>query len=233
MSDAKEAKKEEPAAVEEGKAAEAPKGGGASKLLPALVGVNSLLLVGVLGFLVFQTLKKPAPAPAADAHEEAAAHDEAPPEEHGEKADEKKGDKKAEKKPEKKDDKKAEKKDEKKEEHGGGGEKTAGHGEPGSVSGPLVKISDFVVHLRNPEMDRYARMSFDVEVLGESDKDRLNENLPKVRDAFISYLSDRTVEDLRGSEGLGRTKDALQTRLRELVPEARVRALYISDFVVQ
>ena len=39
--------------------------------------------------------------------------------------------------------------------------------------------------------------------------------------------------ELRGSEGLGRTKDALQLKLRELVPEARFRALYISDFVVQ
>ncbi len=237
MSDAKEAKKDEAATVEpeaDGKPG-AAKGGGASKLLPALVGVNSLLLVGVLGFLVFQTLKKPA-APAPDAHDEPAAHAEAGAEEHGEKKDaegshEKKEEKKPEKKAEKKEDKKAEKKDAK-EEHGAA-DKAAGHGEPGSVSGPLVKISDFVVHLRNPEMDRYARMSFDVEVIGESDKDRLNENLPKVRDAFISYLSDRTVEDLRGSEGLGRTKDALQTRLRELVPEARVRALYISDFVVQ
>jgi flagellar FliL protein len=97
----------------------------------------------------------------------------------------------------------------------------------------MVKLADFVIHLRNPEVDRYARMSFDVEVMNDSDKERLNANVPRVRDAFISYLSDRTLEELRGSEGLGRAKDALQQRLRELVPEARVRALYISDFVVQ
>jgi len=97
----------------------------------------------------------------------------------------------------------------------------------------MVKLSDFVIHLRNPDLDRYVRMSFDIEVIADPDKDKLNANIPRVRDAIISYLSDRTLEELRGSEGLGRTKDALQQRLRELVPEARIRALYISDFVVQ
>ena len=97
----------------------------------------------------------------------------------------------------------------------------------------MVKLTDFVIHLRNPDVDRYARMSFDAEVYAESDKDRLNANLPRIRDAFISYLSDRTLEDLRGSEGLRRTRDALQVKLREVVPDARVKALYISDFVVQ
>jgi flagellar FliL protein len=57
--------------------------------------------------------------------------------------------------------------------------------------------------------------------------------MPRVRDAFISYLSDRTLEELQGAEGLSRTKDALQSKLRDLIPEARVRRLYISDFVVQ
>ena len=97
----------------------------------------------------------------------------------------------------------------------------------------MVKLPDFVIHLRNPDLDRYVRLSFDIEVFADPDKDKLNANLPRVRDAIISYLSDRTLEELRGSEGLGRTKDALQQKLRELVPEARIRALYISDFVVQ
>lgn len=158
-----------------------------SKVLPALVGFNSLLLVGVLGFLGYSMLHQPvaakveaeAPAPQKEARE-------------GEHA-------------------------------------AAAPGAPG----PMVRLPDFVVHLRNPDLDRYARITFEIEVMAEPDKDRLTANLPRVRDAFISYLSDRTVEELRGSEGLGRAKDALQQKLRELVPEARFRALYISDFVVQ
>lgn len=191
-----------------------PPAGKSSKLMPILVGLNSLLLIGVLGFMGYTMSHPPSAAPV-EKHDEASGD-----EEKAEKAEPKaeKGEAKAEGKEEK-------------------GEKKEGEGHGatavGSGPGPMVKLPDFVIHLRNPELDRYARMSFDVEVFAEPDKERLNANLPRVRDAIISYLSDRTLEELRGSEGLGRTKDALQQKLRELVPEARIRALYISDFVVQ
>jgi flagellar protein FliL len=213
MSEEKDAKKDTPPP---------PPGGKSSKLLPIFVGLNSILLVGVMAVLVMQLRKQAHPPEHA---EDAAAekHDEGGGEEH-EAAPEKKDEKKPEKKEEKAE-AKEEKKDEKK-------EGSAAKGPTGGL-GPLVKISDFVIHLRNPEIDRYARMSFDVEVFADSDKDSLTAHMPRVRDAFISYLSDRTLEELQGAEGLGRTKDALQMKLRDLVPEARVRSLYISDFVVQ
>lgn len=215
MSEAKDTKKPEEAAPHGAPA------GKSSKLLPALVGLNSLLLIAVMGFLFMQMKKSSAHPPEATAEAKSEKGEEAPPAEHGEP----KAEHKAE--PEKKE---PEKKEEgAKAEHGGG---TSGAGGKGGL-GPLVKISDFVIHLRNPEIDRYARLSFDVEVIADSDKDSLNAHMPRVRDAFISYLSDRTLEELQGAEGLGRTKEALQSRLRDLVPEARVRNLYISDFVVQ
>jgi len=214
MSDAKKEAQPEP------KPAEPP--AKSSKLMPVLVGINSLLLVGVLGFMAYSMMHKPVAAAAAEepaSEEGAAAAEEPKGEGHGGEA---------KKEPEK----------EKPKEEGHGEKKAEGEGEgeghklPGGP-GPMVKLADFVIHLRNPEVDRYARMSFDVEVFNDADKERLNANVPRLRDAFISYLSDRTLEELRGSEGLGRAKDQLQQKLRELVPEARVRALYISDFVVQ
>jgi flagellar FliL protein len=210
MSEEKDARKETPPP--------AP-GGKSNKLLPIFVGLNSLLLVGVMGVLVMQMRKQAHPPEHSE--ESAEKHDE------GDSRDESAPEKKDEKKPEPKEEK-AEAKDEKKDEKKDG----AAKGSAGGL-GPLVKLSDFVIHLRNPEIDRYARMSFEVEVFADPDKDSLNAHMPRVRDAFISYLSDRTLEELQGAEGLGRTKDALQTKLRDLVPEARVRSLYISDFVVQ
>jgi flagellar FliL protein len=205
MSDAKDKKGD----AKGGDEAPAPAKAGGSKILVILVAVNSLLLLGVMGFMAFQMTRAP----------------------HGAEAGAAKGGE--EKKPEKA---------EAKEEKGGEGEKPAGEkGEgkeeggapPVGKGGPMVKIADFVVHLRNPDADRYARVSFEVEVYSDSDKDRLNASTARVRDAFIGYLSDRTLEDLRGSEGLSRTKEALQTTLRQLLPDVRIRALYISDFVVQ
>lgn len=173
------------------------------KWVPLLVGFNSLLLVGVLGFMAYAVMSKPASAPpeGVDAKgDEVAAPDKAATEP---------------KKPE-----------------GKGGEDKA---PPvvGKGPGPMVRLPDFVVHLRNTDVDRYARVTFEIEVIAEPDKELLTSSMPRVRDAVIAYMSDRTVEDLAGSDGLGRTKDALYQRIRELVPEARLRGLYISDFVVQ
>ena len=206
MPDAKDPKKNE------AKATDPPPAAGSGKLLAILVGVNSLLLVGVMAFLALQMRQETQLVSAHHSGSKVEKGDdanEAP--EHGENAEAKHG----------------EGGEGSKEGSGGGGDSVGGK------IGPLVKVADFVIHLRNPDADRYARMSFDVEVFSEADKDRLTAQLPKVRDAFITYLSDRTLEDLRGGEGLGRTKDTLQMTLRQLLPDTRIRAVYISDFVVQ
>jgi len=99
--------------------------------------------------------------------------------------------------------------------------------------GPTLRLPDFVVHLRDTDADRYARVSFEVEVGAEDDKNRLGAAVPRVRDGVIAYLSDRTFDELRGSEGLARTKEKLLERLKESVPGVTVRNLYITDIVVQ
>jgi flagellar FliL protein len=111
-------------------------------------------------------------------------------------------------------------------------------GEPGAapgkpVPGPTVRLPDFVVHLRDTDADRYARVSFEVELKEERGKDLIASRLPHIRDAFLSHLSDRTVEELRGSEAMAQLKDALSKRLHEIAPEAPIVALYVTELVVQ
>jgi len=106
-------------------------------------------------------------------------------------------------------------------------------GAKGAQPGPTQKLADFVVHLRDPETDRYARVSFEVEVASEEEKERLIPYMPRIRDAFISYLSDRTLEELRGSESISRTKSALSERMAQLSPGVRIKGLYVTDLVIQ
>jgi len=72
-----------------------------------------------------------------------------------------------------------------------------------------------------------------VEVATEEDKNKLAPYMPRLRDAFIAYLSDRTLEELRGSESIARTKSVLAERLAQLAPGVRVRGLYVTDLVIQ
>lgn len=110
-------------------------------------------------------------------------------------------------------------------------------GEKGDVKetavGPMLRLADLVVHLRDTEADRYARVSFDLELATEVDKTAVLPAMPRIRDSIIAYLSDRTFNELRGSEGLEKAKVALLSRVQQAVPGATVKALYISDIVVQ
>jgi len=113
----------------------------------------------------------------------------------------------------------------------------ASHGErkdeKAALPGPTVKLPDFVVHLRDPEVDRYARLTIEVEVESAKAKEALTSRMPQVRDSFIAYLSDRSTADLRGSEAIARAKLELADRLRSSAPGVGVRGLYMTDLVVQ
>ena len=113
--------------------------------------------------------------------------------------------------------------------HGGGEKAAASAGQ----MGPTVRLPDFVIHLRDADAERYARLSFEVEVATEKDKTDLTTRLAMIRDVFIAYLSDRTVEELRGSEGLTTTKAALQKKLVAAAPAVTIRGLYVTDLVMQ
>ncbi len=99
--------------------------------------------------------------------------------------------------------------------------------------GAMVRLADFVVHLRDADVDRYARMSFEIELPDEKAKEALGARMPQIRDAFLAFLSDRTSEDLRGSDAMARVKSALVQRLAEVAPGAGVRGLYLTELVVQ
>jgi flagellar FliL protein len=186
-----------------------PKGG----LGLALQGLNTVLLIAVLAL---QFLKPGGAAkPKAEGGESHAAAEAKAEEGHGEAKGE-------------------EAKSEEGHEEAKGGE---GHGEgkPGEAKpgGASVQITDFVVHLRDPETDRYAKMTIDIELKAEKDKETFNAKMPAIREALITYFSDLTINELRGSEALGRTKRDLLARIDEVVPGKRIKTLILSDFVAQ
>jgi flagellar protein FliL len=161
---------------------------GKSKALPALLVVNTLLLTGVLIFVMKR--------PAAHAVPEGKASESA-----GEHGDEK-------------------------EKAGGAHEEVAG-------AGPTVRFDNFTVQLRSTDVDRYAHLSLEIEVADEATKALVEKKVAPIRDAILGFLSDRTNDELRGSDGLKQIKEAMVKKVDELIPGHRIRALYITDFIIQ
>jgi flagellar basal body-associated protein FliL len=179
---------------EEGEIAAPAAAGGKSKVLPMLLVINTLLLTGVLIFV----MKRPAAHAAADAKPAAA-------EASGEHA-----------------------------EHGEEKEKSGGHGaDDSSGMGPTVRFDNFTVQLKSTDVDRYAHLSIEIEVIDEAAKGVLEKKVAPIRDAILSYLSDCTPDELRGSDGLKQIKESMVKKLEEMITGHRIRALYITDFIIQ
>ena len=188
-------------------AAEKPKGGG-GKLLPIMLIMNTALIGGVLFFV----MKKPAPA--------AAAHKGGAAETAGAEGKSAEG-------------------------HGKEGEGAGKEGEHGAEAGkdgkkggytppgPILKLENFVIQLKTVDADRYVRLAFDIEVANDQDKEAVQAHLSHIRDLVISYFADRTLDELRGSEAMERTKAILIKRIDDIVPGRRIKNLFITDFIVQ
>ncbi len=99
--------------------------------------------------------------------------------------------------------------------------------------GPTLRLPDFVVRLRDGEAERFARVSFEIEVPDEKAKEAVTLRMSQIRDAFLVYLSDRTADDLRGGDAITRLKSELTQKIVEVAPGAPVRSLYITELIVQ
>jgi len=174
-----------------------------SKVLPIILVVNTLLLTGVLIFV----MKRPSAQAAAGKgeHAEHAEHAEKAKGEHGEKAE--------------------------------GSEHGAGEGEHGAADpdgpGPTLRLDGFIVQVRSADGDRYAHLTVEIEVGSEGNKKAFEARMPRIRDTIIGYLSDRTEDELRGSEGLGQMKEALIKKVDEIVPGHKVHGLFTTEFIIQ
>jgi flagellar basal body-associated protein FliL len=96
---------------------------------------------------------------------------------------------------------------------------------------PIVSLPDVVVALNGTSL-LYVDAAFDLEVASERDRDAVKQQLPRVRHEMISFLSQLTPDELRGSAELAKTKARLLDRFRGVLPEQRLEALYLSYLAV-
>ncbi len=106
-------------------------------------------------------------------------------------------------------------------------------GDTGGAPGPILKLDNFIIQLRGADTDRYVRVAFDLELAAESDRSLIKAYMPHIRDAIISYFSDRSLDELRGSEGMDRIKLAVAKRLDEILGPHHVRSVFITELVIQ
>ena len=97
-----------------------------------------------------------------------------------------------------------------------------------------LNIGEFLVNLNvSGKQASFLKMSSTLEVIGEENKKAVEDNLPRIKDTFQVYLRELRAEDLKGSAGVFRLREALLLRVNKVIAPAVVSDILFEELIVQ
>ena len=96
----------------------------------------------------------------------------------------------------------------------------------------IVTIPTVTINLADKDNIRYLKVGFDIEVSTEDAKKALEEQKARIRDSIIILLSSKTYAELSTTEGKLKVKNAISTRLNQILGVPRVVQIYFNEFVI-
>ena len=99
----------------------------------------------------------------------------------------------------------------------------------------FVDLPEILVNLSNPSAERtqYLRIKVVLELPEQKMIEQITPIMPRVMDAFQTYLRELRSSDLDGSAGLYRLKEELTRRVNVSIAQARINAVLFKEIVVQ
>ncbi|MCJ7772322.1 MAG: flagellar basal body-associated FliL family protein [Desulfobacterales bacterium] len=99
----------------------------------------------------------------------------------------------------------------------------------------ICPINSFVVNLLDKQNvgKRYLKVTIQLEVGKEEDKLLIENHNPQLRDTILLLLSSQTLKEINTMEGKLELKQALLSRMKQILGDGVVRRIYFTEFVVQ
>ncbi|MFO7817597.1 MAG: flagellar basal body-associated FliL family protein [Thermodesulfobacteriota bacterium] len=102
-----------------------------------------------------------------------------------------------------------------------------------NLDSQVVSLPSFIVNLADPLGRRYLKVSIDVEVVSEAAAQKLEDSMPKVKDALLLLLSSKSFSEVNTMEEKLQLKSQIVSRLNQILDESLVIKVYFTEFVVQ
>ena len=98
-----------------------------------------------------------------------------------------------------------------------------------------VEVPEVLVNLSNVGADRtqYLKVKIVLEIPDAALGPQIESTMPRVMDAFQTYLRELRPTDLDGSAGLYRLKEELTRRVNTAIAPSRITAVLFKEIVVQ
>ena len=99
----------------------------------------------------------------------------------------------------------------------------------------VIELQPFIVNLADKGEARYLRMTVSIGLGGEvSEKEKPNPLFTtRVRNAMLAVLTTKTSDEILTPEGKAALRKELLRAARAAVEEPEIKAIYITDFIVQ
>jgi flagellar FliL protein len=100
----------------------------------------------------------------------------------------------------------------------------------------FVDLPDLLVNLTSPAGDtraRYLKAKVVLEVTDQKISDEIKPVMPRVMDAFQTFLREMRPSDLEGSAGLYRLRDELTRRVNLAVAPNKINAVLFKEIIIQ
>ncbi len=121
-----------------------------------------------------------------------------------------------------------------------GGAAEAGTGEKAAVAAkkepPAVyPMEPFIVNIHDGQNMRYLKLKVELGTSagGEEAKKEMDAFLPPMRDAILTLLSTKTLQDIQDLQGKNRLKNEILAAVQQVVPAGKVKHVYFTDFMIQ
>jgi flagellar FliL protein len=114
---------------------------------------------------------------------------------------------------------------------------TAAHGKSGdlkAVPPPVIyPLEPFIVNIYDGPSVRYLKVKLEMGIPDAEAKAKVDPYLAPMRDAILTILSSKSLEDIKDSDGKKRLRDEILTTVQRIVPQGKVSQIYFTDFVTQ
>lgn len=113
------------------------------------------------------------------------------------------------------------------------GEKTTGESSDSDVK-KIIELPPFIVNLADTEDARYLRMTVSLGVGGDEISEKPDQIFTtKVRNAMLAVLTNKRSDEVLSAEGKTKLRKELLKAAQDASEEPQVKAVYITDLIVQ
>jgi len=97
----------------------------------------------------------------------------------------------------------------------------------------ICTLDPFIVNIYDGQELRYLKLKLEIELSSAEVKNELTARQAELRDAVLTILTTKTMQDIQFLQGKNQLKQEIMTAVTKMLSPGKVKQIFFTDFVVQ